>query len=122
MGGPQINVSSTNNGICSGNDRSVLKRYIVRDVTTSEMGTSAIFRCTLCGKTNAQKNNLLNHVEGIHFPNSFVYTCQYCAKTMKTKNALYLHVNTFHKHHRDSASMALNIVTTEMSPDMFKMD
>ena len=41
---------------------------------------------------------------------------------MKTKNALYLHVNTFHKHHRDSASMALNIVTTEMSPDMFKMD
>lgn len=102
----------------------MLKKYIVRDVTRSEMGSSAMFRCTLCGKTNAQKNNLLNHVEGIHFPNSFVYTCQFCAKTMKTKNALYLHVHTFHKHHKDAASVALNFATTDMSSssNMYGMD
>ena len=97
MGGPQINVSSTNNGICSGNDRSVLKKFISREVTGNEMGTSVVFRCTLCGKTAAQKNNLLNHIEGIHFPNSFRYNCPYCAKTLTTKNALSVHVHTTHK-------------------------
>jgi len=73
-----------------GNDRSILLKYI-------EKGTSGLFQCTLCGKSNGQKNNIMNHVEGIHFPDSFIYQCQICSKTMKTKNALYLHTNTFHK-------------------------
>ena len=75
---------------CLGNDRSILLNYIQKE-------TSGLFQCTLCGKTNAQKNNIMNHVEGIHFPDSFIYQCQICCKTMKTKNALYLHTNTFHK-------------------------
>jgi len=73
-----------------GHDRSILLKYIQRE-------SSGHFQCTLCGKTNAQKNNIMNHVEGIHFPDSFIYRCQICSKTMKTKNALYLHTNTFHK-------------------------
>ena len=73
-----------------GNDQSILLKYIQKE-------TSGLFQCTLCGKTNAQKNNIMNHVEGIHFPDSFIYQCQICCKTMKTKNALYLHTNTFHK-------------------------
>jgi len=73
-----------------GHDRSILLRYILKE-------SSGLFQCTLCGKTNAQKNNIMNHVEGIHFPDSFIYQCQICSKTMKTKNALYLHTNTFHK-------------------------
>ena len=64
----------------------------------SNLGNVIMFKCTLCGKTNAQKNNMLNHVEGIHFPKSFIYSCQYCDKTVKTKNALYQHVFNFHKH------------------------
>ena len=89
--------TSANDGICSGNDRSVLKKFISREVTSNEMGPSVVFRCTLCGKTAAQKNNLLNHIEGIHFPNSFRYNCPYCAKTLTTKNALSVHVHTTHK-------------------------
>merc|ERR1711892_1512219 len=73
-----------------GNDRSILLKYIEKE-------TSGLFHCTLCGKSNGQKNNIMNHVEGIHFPDSFIYQCQVCSKTMKTKNALYLHTNTFHK-------------------------
>ena len=85
--------------VSPGNDRSVLTKYLSREVNTNQLGHgTTVFRCTLCGKTNSQKNNMLNHLEGIHFPDSFVYSCQFCAKTMKTKNALYLHVNTFHKH------------------------
>jgi len=74
------------------NDRNVLQKYLRRDVTDS----GSVFVCTICGKTNSQKNNVLNHVEGVHFPNQFVYHCQYCEKTMKTKNALYKHISSVH--------------------------
>jgi len=83
-----ININTQDPG--KGHDRSILLKYIQRE-------SSGHFQCTLCGKTNAQKNNIMNHVEGIHFPDSFIYQCQICSKTMKTKNALYLHTNTFHK-------------------------
>jgi len=84
----QVNIQQQDPG--KGHDRSILLSYIIKE-------SSGHFQCTLCGKTNAQKNNIMNHVEGIHFPDSFIYQCQICSKTMKTKNALYLHTNTFHK-------------------------
>jgi len=86
-----ITIQNTEHG--KGNDRSILLKYVQKEMS----GTVPRFQCTLCGKTNAQKNNIMNHVEGIHFPDSFIYQCQICFKTMKTKNALYLHTNTFHK-------------------------
>ena len=73
------------------------------------MGTSVVFRCTLCGKTAAQKNNLLNHIEGIHFPNSFRYNCPYCAKTLTTKNALSVHVHTTHKQQQPQPLVFQNL-------------
>jgi len=78
------------------NDRNVLQKYLRREVTDG----GSVFVCTICGKTNSQKNNVLNHVEGVHFPNDFVYHCQYCEKTMKTKNALYKHISSVH-HERN---------------------
>jgi len=92
-----------------GNDRSVLKKFISREVASNEMGTSVVFRCTLCGKTAAQKNNLLNHIEGIHFPNSFRYNCPYCAKTLTTKNALSVHVHTTHKQQQPQPLVFQNL-------------
>jgi DNA-directed RNA polymerase subunit RPC12/RpoP len=57
----------------------------------------AQFVCTICGKTNSQKNNMLNHVESVHFPSLFLYECQYCGKAHNTKNALSVHISVKHK-------------------------
>ena len=79
--------------LCSGiNDRDSLLKYIKQN----SVGAGASFQCTLCGKTNGQKNNIMNHVESIHFPGSFTYHCNLCDKTVKTKSALNLHNARYH--------------------------
>jgi len=78
-----------------GNDASVdLQDYITK-VTNFE-GTK--FTCTLCGKQNNQKGNLMKHVESVHFPNSFSHQCKYCDQIFYAKNNLYVHVSKFHKN------------------------
>ena len=72
-----------------GADRSILLKYIQRD--------DAGFTCTMCGKSTEQKNNMVIHVESVHFPGMFVYTCKFCGKTVNTKKALYAHVSQYHK-------------------------
>ena len=57
-------------------------------------GLPIMFRCTLCGKSMAQKRNALNHVENIHFPGSFIHQCSSCGKELKSKEALNNHVRT----------------------------
>ena len=57
-------------------------------------GLPIMFRCTLCGKSMAQKRNALNHVENIHFPGSFIHQCSSCGKELKSKDALNNHVRT----------------------------
>jgi len=91
----QINYAETsvNKGT---NDRLSLMQYI----TQNSVGASASFQCTLCGKINGQKNNIMNHVESIHFPGSFTYHCQLCDKTVQTKSALNLHNARYHSKKR----------------------
>ena len=57
--------------------------------------------CTICGKSNSQKSNVLSHVESAHFPGTFRYTCGYCQKEMKTKNALNIHIRREHRQKMD---------------------
>ena len=76
-----------------GPDRSVLLKYIHRN----DNGQESLFTCSLCGKSNAQKNNMMIHVESVHFPGMFAYSCKYCPKVLNTKKALYGHVNNYHK-------------------------
>ena len=57
-------------------------------------GLPIMFRCSLCGKSMAQKRNALNHVENIHFPGSFIHQCSTCGKELKSKEALNNHVRT----------------------------
>merc|ERR1712083_295856 len=57
-------------------------------------GMPIMFRCSLCGKSMAQKRNALNHVENIHFPGSFIHQCSSCGKELKSKEALNNHVRT----------------------------
>ena len=74
------------------NDRRILTNYIIR-----EEGENALFKCTICGHVNALKTNVLNHVESIHFPNTFQYSCDICGKTTKSKQSLYKHVSVNHR-------------------------
>jgi len=56
------------------------------------------WQCTLCGKECAQKNNLVKHIEAVHFPNSFSHECKYCGETFNSKNKMYMHVQKNHKN------------------------
>jgi len=78
-----------------GENRNTLNQYINRDV--SESGQT-VYVCSMCGQKNSQKVNVLNHVESVHFPNSFVYTCQYCDTQFYSKNARNVHVSRNHKN------------------------
>ena len=73
----------------TGPDRGMLNDYIVKDCEG--------LKCTVCGKRSASKQTLLNHVESVHFPNTFTYTCKFCGKEYNAKNTLQVHISTKHK-------------------------
>ena len=70
--------------------RAVLNDYIKKDPETG------MFSCQFCGKANVQKNNIRNHIEGVHFPGQFVYKCELCNKDFNGKNSLSVHVSKYH--------------------------
>ena len=79
----------------SGESRNVLVQYIRK--TTNQLGLS-MFECTLCDQAkNRQRNNVLNHVESVHFPGNFLYSCEYCQKEFVSKNARNVHISRNHK-------------------------
>jgi len=77
-------------------DRSILLENIKKEFVNGKQ----CFVCTLCGKTNSQKSNLVKHVESIHYPTLFEYNCKYCGKTFGAKNSLYVHISTYHKENK----------------------
>ena len=81
------------------NDRSILLKYVEKEV----LEEGSLFKCTLCGKTGAQKNNVVNHVENIHFPGTFQYICPVCHRPMITKKALDNHI---HRNHKENQTLA----------------
>ncbi|XP_023339288.1 protein tramtrack, beta isoform isoform X14 [Eurytemora carolleeae] len=56
------------------------------------------YLCTLCGREFGQKPHVTNHLESIHFPNSFSYPCKHCGLQFNTKNKLYKHAHSQHKN------------------------
>ena len=79
----------------AGKDRNALLKYISKIVNS---GTGEdIFKCDICGKTGARKDNVHNHVENRHFPGIFNYKCKLCDKLMPTKKALNNHIFRNHK-------------------------
>ena len=54
------------------------------------------YSCTLCGKENVQKADVVNHVENVLFPNLFSYQCKFCEKQFTARNSLYAHVPSNH--------------------------
>ena len=65
--------------------------YIVKD-------GPGLHRCSLCGKTSSDRNNLRKHVENIHFLGAFSYLCKYCNETYTTRNLLNLHISKIHRN------------------------
>ena len=74
--------------------RVVLDEYVAR----GQVDGRANFRCTICGRANVKKNNIINHIESVHFPNSFTYNCSLCDKQFNSKNSLNVHVSTKHRN------------------------
>ena len=82
--------------ICfAGENRTVLNQYIKK--SANDLGQS-VYECSMCGQKNSQRVNVLNHVESVHFPNSFVYTCKHCQAEFYSKNARNVHVSRNHKN------------------------
>jgi len=78
-----------------GEKRNILNQYITKDVGDSGQ---TVYVCSMCGQKNSQRVNVLNHVESVHFPNSFVYTCNHCQAEFYSKNARNVHVSRNHKN------------------------
>lgn len=54
--------------------------------------------CTICNNFSHQAgHHVRNHVESIHFPNTFVYNCHHCEKVVTTRKALQHHMSKEHK-------------------------
>ena len=79
-----------------GNDRNVLLKYI-KKVADKERNGEDQYKCEICGKIGSRKDNVLNHVESTHFPDTFDYSCNICKKKMQTKKSLENHVYRNHK-------------------------
>ena len=72
----------------------ILKKYAVLNTKTRQ------FECTVCQKSSSRKDNLINHIESIHFPNYFVYSCEYCEKTFSSRNNMAVHKSNYHKNQK----------------------
>ena len=92
----------------AGNDRNILLKYITKIVNKN--GAEDMWKCDICGKTGARKDNVHNHVENIHFPGTFEYKCQICSKEMPTKKALNNHIQRNHKEGEPRIILTTNFV------------
>ena len=66
------------------------------------------YYCTICSKSRPKRTEVRNHVESIHFPDSFCYQCNTCVKDFRSKNALKVHNATVHTVKGDSTYRAQN--------------
>ena len=67
------------------------------------IGTSALSNasrahiCIICAKDFVRRDHVINHLESVHFPESYNYTCNLCGVSFNTKNKLYKHNFKLHK-------------------------
>jgi len=79
-----------------------LHAYVVEN---PDEGAKHKFMCVICQRTGLNRRDVRNHVESLHFPDSFSYTCDLCGKVMKTKKALNNHKYT--KHREECSNLVL---------------
>jgi len=81
-------------GVDQGKGREFMQDYVKKRLE----GNQTINFCTICGKSNSKRYNVLNHVESAHFPNMFEYPCEYCGHVFKSQNSYKVHLSTAHKN------------------------
>merc|ERR1712079_286169 len=65
------------------------------DQYMSKIGVGT-FSCNICPYVKT-KTMVRNHVESIHYPNTFTYTCPICGKAYGTNNSYVCHKKRAHK-------------------------
>ena len=65
------------------------------DQYMSKIGVGT-FSCNICPYVKT-KTMVRNHVESIHYPNTFTYTCPICGKAFGTNNSYVCHKKRAHK-------------------------
>jgi len=64
------------------------RAFLEEQLTKVEGG----YQCSICKIFfHKTKHHTINHVESIHFPNTFTYSCPHCAKIVHTRKALEHH-------------------------------
>ena len=63
----------------------------------SNTDSTRAFGCEICGKDFVRRDHVINHLESVHFPNSYAYPCTFCGSFFNTRNKLYKHTFKFHK-------------------------
>ena len=60
--------------------------------------SGARFMCAICDQYSGhQRRDTRNHIESVHYPNSFTYQCQFCEVVLNTNKALTRHKERYHK-------------------------
>jgi uncharacterized C2H2 Zn-finger protein len=109
----EVDVNSSQGGeVWQGNQdpEGTVKRRLDWLAQYLEVGEEFL-HCTVCGKTSknknrSTKNNMMDHVERMHFPGTFQFTCPLCAKTFDTKSRFYDHKTKAHKKKPDKKKPA----------------
>jgi len=82
--------SLDNSRVADFNDPEELVQFLTKDEVLNH------YTCTLCLKIIKQRKDARNHVESIHFPNTFVYSCTVCDKTFNSQNTRNVHITRNH--------------------------
>ena len=69
----------------------IFKQYMVFNTLTKW------FECTICQQSCSRKTSLVDHIESVHFPNSFVYSCQFCDQQLGSRVSVQNHLARVHK-------------------------
>jgi hypothetical protein len=80
-------------------DPSELHAYVVENLTASE--ECLRFHCQICGRAGANRRDVRNHVESVHFPNVFEYVCAVCGIKLSSRKSLDNHKYRHHKTNKD---------------------
>ena len=73
-----------------------LKEFCEDYITPSTAEPTRPHRCIICNKTFSTRQVIENHIESLHFPDTFMHTCRFCGETLGTRKKLSHHQN---KHH-----------------------
>jgi len=68
-----------------------LEAYVTKDEAENA------FKCTMCGLKAPRAAKVKDHLEAVHFPNTYRYECEYCSSVFFSRNAHRVHLSTKHR-------------------------